>query len=66
MRVAKESEGGIVAVKQCVVCALKRNERASKVDGEVQDVFGEYWVEHWGHKTCVAFWKGHELELRSR
>jgi len=66
VRAAKESEGGVGAVKQCVVCALKRNERVAKVDGEVEDVFGEWWVEHWGHRSCVAFWKGHEGGLRSR
>jgi len=66
VKVVKESEGGVVAVKQCIVCALKRNERVVKVDLQVEDVFGEFWVEHWGHKSCVAFWKGHEGELRSR
>lgn len=66
VRLAKESEGGVVAVKQCVVCALKRNERVVKVDGEVEDVFGEWWVEHWGHRSCVNFWRAWEGELRSR
>lgn len=66
VRVAKESEGGVVVAKQCVVCALKRNERVSKVDVNVEDVFGEWWVEHWGHRSCVAFWRGHEAGLRSR
>jgi len=48
------------------VCALKRNERVVKVDFEVEDVFGEWWTEHWGHKACVAFWLGNEGRLRSR
>ncbi|SPO00539.1 uncharacterized protein DNG_03287 [Cephalotrichum gorgonifer] len=54
------------APRQCVVCGLKREERVSKVDIEVEDSFGEWWVEHWGHRACKNFWKGHEQRLRQR
>lgn len=54
------------APKQCVVCGLKREERVAKVDFEVEDSFGEWWVEHWGHRACRNFWKEHELRLRQR
>lgn len=66
VRIAKEVDGGVPAPKQCVVCALKRNERVVKVDFEVEDVFGEWWLEHFGHKACLAFWFANEERLRSR
>ncbi|TGJ84534.1 hypothetical protein E0Z10_g4217 [Xylaria hypoxylon] len=54
------------APKSCVICGLKRNERLSKVDHEVEDSFGEWWVEHWGHVICKRFWLQHENTLRQR
>lgn len=54
------------APKQCVICGLKRDERISKVDFEVEDSFGEWWVEHWGHRACKNFWIEHEKNLRQR
>ncbi|RWA10792.1 hypothetical protein EKO27_g4325 [Xylaria grammica] len=54
------------APKSCVICGLKRNERLSKVDYEVEDSFGEWWVEHWGHVACKRFWLQHENTLRQR
>ncbi|KAI2639717.1 hypothetical protein GGS26DRAFT_280275 [Hypomontagnella submonticulosa] len=54
------------APKACVVCGLKRNERVSKVDHEVEDSFGEWWVDHWGHLACKRFWLQHENALRQR
>lgn len=54
------------APRPCVVCGLKRDERVKGVDFEVEDSFGEWWVEHWGHKTCRNFWLGNEEKLRSR
>ncbi|TVY21920.1 hypothetical protein LARI1_G000345 [Lachnellula arida] len=59
-------EGGLVAPKQCVVCGLKREERVAKVDVRVEDSFGEWWVEHWGHRACRNFWLEHEAKLRHR
>lgn len=54
------------APKSCVVCGLKRNERLAKVDHEVEDSFGEWWLEHWGHVACKRFWLQHENTLRQR
>lgn len=54
------------APKACVICGLKRNERVAKVDYEVDDSFGEWWVEHWGHIDCKRFWLQHENTLRQR
>lgn len=54
------------APRPCVVCGLKRDERLKGVDVDVEDSFGEWWVDHWGHKTCRNFWLGNEERLRSR
>ncbi|KAK5631992.1 hypothetical protein RRF57_007706 [Xylaria bambusicola] len=54
------------APKACVICGLKRNERLSKVDYKVEDSFGEWWIEHWGHVDCKRFWRQHENALRQR
>ncbi|KAK3906333.1 hypothetical protein C8A05DRAFT_29775 [Staphylotrichum tortipilum] len=58
------AKGVPTASKACVVCGLKRDERVAKVDIEVEDSFGEWWVEFWGHRECRNFWVGHEKELR--
>jgi hypothetical protein len=54
------------APKPCIICGLKREERVGKVDFEVEDSFGEWWVEHWGHRACKNFWIEHEQKLRQR
>ncbi|KAI0887272.1 uncharacterized protein GGS22DRAFT_156596 [Annulohypoxylon maeteangense] len=54
------------APKACIVCGLKRNERIAKVDYEVEDSFGEWWIDHWGHLECKRFWLHHEGALRQR
>ncbi|KAI0845155.1 hypothetical protein F5Y00DRAFT_179018 [Daldinia vernicosa] len=54
------------APKPCIICGLKRNERVPKVDYEVEDSFGEWWVDHWGHLACKRFWLQHENALRQR
>ncbi|KAG9254965.1 uncharacterized protein F5Z01DRAFT_62683 [Emericellopsis atlantica] len=54
------------APKPCVICGLKRDERVAKVDYDVEDSFGEWWVEHWGHRACKNFWVEHEQALRQR
>ncbi|KAM0436973.1 hypothetical protein ACHAPT_002689 [Fusarium lateritium] len=54
------------APKSCIICGLKREERVAKVDFEVEDSFGEWWVDHWGHKACKNFWIEHEQQLRQR
>lgn len=54
------------APKACIICGLKREERVAKVDYEVEDSFGEWWVDHWGHRACKNFWVEHEQRLRQR
>ncbi|OIW33922.1 hypothetical protein CONLIGDRAFT_201304 [Coniochaeta ligniaria NRRL 30616] len=58
--------GALTAPRACVVCGLRREERVVGVDGGVEDSFGEWWVEFWGHRECRNFWVEHEGELRSR
>lgn len=54
------------APRPCVVCGLKRDERVKGVDVDVEDSFGEWWVDHWGHRACRNFWLGNEEKLRTR
>ncbi|KAH8890748.1 hypothetical protein GQ53DRAFT_156156 [Thozetella sp. PMI_491] len=60
------AKGAVTAPKPCVVCGLKREERAPRVDFDIEDSFGEWWIEHWGHRTCRNFWLEHEVQLRQR
>ena len=66
VRLAQASEGGMSSKRQCALCGLKRNERVPKVDVNVEDSFGEWWVEHWGHQTCLRFWEAQSKNLTSR
>lgn len=66
IRVATSAEGGLTASKACIICGLKREERIARVDVNVDDTFGEWWVEHWGHRACKNFWLEHEGQLKSR
>ena len=74
LRVPKLAEDMAVSVvktapkapRQCLVCGLHRQERLEGVDFDVEDSFGEWWVEHWGHRACRNFWVEHEKSLRSR
>ncbi|KAF4439712.1 hypothetical protein F53441_12523 [Fusarium austroafricanum] len=54
------------APKACIICGLKREERVAKVDYKVEDSFGEWWLDHWGHRACKNFWTKHEQKLRQR
>lgn len=60
------AKGVLSAPKACIVCGLKRDERVARVDFDVEDSFGEWWVDHWGHTACKRFWMKHESALRQR
>ncbi|KZF22219.1 hypothetical protein L228DRAFT_247858 [Xylona heveae TC161] len=63
IRTLSEMEGGLSATYCCALCGLKRNERVGGVDVDVEDSFGEWWAEHWGHRTCKNFWEEHKSTL---
>ncbi|KAL4944806.1 hypothetical protein BDV06DRAFT_186512 [Aspergillus oleicola] len=54
---APASQGAIKASHACALCGLKRDERIPKLDENVEDSFGEWWTEHWGHTECRLFWE---------
>lgn len=66
IRASKASEGAVTAPKCCFLCGIRRDERIAKVDVDVEDSFGEWWREHWGHVDCVTFWSNHKASLRQR
>lgn len=66
VRVAQANEGATTSIKACALCGVKRNERVIKIDASVQDSFGEFWVEHWGHRACMSFWHGQKDNLHGR
>lgn len=66
LKTVSGAEGGVTAPKACIICGLKRDERILKVDIHVEDSFGEWWVDHWGHRSCKNFWQEHEAQLKSR
>ena len=56
IRIARADEGAITGPSCCFLCGLKRDERVEKVEMKVEDSFGEWWVNHWGHVDCKIFW----------
>ncbi|KAK5129116.1 hypothetical protein LTR08_003904 [Meristemomyces frigidus] len=67
VRLLKSAEGGFTATHACALCGLKREERVAKVDVEVNDSFGEWWVQGMSmHLLCRAFWDDHKGKLKSR
>lgn len=66
MMPVKTSRGSLASTKGCALCGLKREERVDRVDELVEDSFGEWWVEHWGHTTCMWFWDCHHDGLQQR
>lgn len=50
----------LIVLKFCIICGLKREECVGKVDFEVEDSFGEWWVEYWGYRVCKNFWIEYE------
>ena len=67
VRTLKPGEGGIGATQACALCGLRRDERVAKVDVEVEDSFGEWWVQGMNmHVGCRRFWEEFEKKLKSR
>ena len=66
IRQGKPSEGMVTAPKCCFLCGIRRDERVAKVDVDVEDSFGEFWMEYWGHIDCVELWKNHKDYLQQR
>lgn len=56
----------INATHPCPICGLRRNERINGIDVNVSDTFGEWWIEHWGHRDCHDFWFRHNSLLEQR
>ncbi len=67
VRTLKPNEGGITAPHACALCGLRREERVAKADTEVEDSFGEWWVQGMNmHFGCERFWEEFEKKLKSR
>jgi hypothetical protein len=64
---ARADQGALKASHPCALCSLKRDERVLRVDEQnVQDNFGEWWTEHWGHTQCRQFWETNRYLLGQR
>ncbi|KAJ5514653.1 hypothetical protein N7463_004205 [Penicillium fimorum] len=64
---ARADQGALKASHPCALCSLKRDERVLRVDEQsVQDSFGEWWTEHWGHTACKQFWETNRNLLGQR
>lgn len=67
VKTLKSIEGGFVAPHPCALCGLKREERVQKVDIDIDDSFGEWWVNGMDmHVTCKTWWEENRAKLRSR
>ncbi|EZF29442.1 hypothetical protein H109_06712 [Trichophyton interdigitale MR816] len=66
VRTATADEGALKSAHACALCGLKREERVARVDDGVSDSFGEWWLDHWGHADCEAFWKSNAAKLDHR
>ncbi|KAH8423279.1 uncharacterized protein LDX57_001037 [Aspergillus melleus] len=63
---ATAEQGALKASHACALCGLKRDERLPRVDEAVEDSFGEWWTDHWGHTDCRQFWETHKDMLNQR
>ncbi|KAF9885750.1 hypothetical protein FE257_012635 [Aspergillus nanangensis] len=63
---ATQAQGAIKANHACALCGLKRDERLARFDEAVEDSFGEWWTDHWGHTDCRQFWESNANLLRQR
>ncbi|OOF95984.1 hypothetical protein ASPCADRAFT_207328 [Aspergillus carbonarius ITEM 5010] len=60
------NQGALKASHACALCGLKRDERMPRIDGDVEDSFGEWWTDHWGHTDCRQFWEKNRSLLGQR
>jgi hypothetical protein len=59
--------GAIQSTIICPLCGLKRNERTIGADDiDVEDIFGLYWLEDWGHVDCAEWWYRWKDDLSQR
>lgn len=63
---AGKGAGVLTSHHACALCGLKRNERVPEADMNVDDSFGEFWLEHWGHRDCKDFWHKNQALLPQR
>ncbi|KAE8157362.1 hypothetical protein BDV40DRAFT_292726 [Aspergillus tamarii] len=63
---ATPEQGALRASHACALCGLKREERLPKIDDQVEDSFGEWWTDHWGHTECRQFWETNVALLGQR
>ncbi|KAH7070575.1 hypothetical protein BKA63DRAFT_80510 [Paraphoma chrysanthemicola] len=67
VKTLKQAEGGIPARQPCMMCGLKREERVTPADMELDDSFGEWWIDQVNmHRGCRNFWNQHKDTLRQR
>jgi len=66
LRTGTPDEGTLKAPHACALCGLKSEERILGVDRGVNDSFGEWWVDHWGHADCQRFWDENSSTLTHR
>ncbi|KAF2860779.1 hypothetical protein K470DRAFT_299556 [Piedraia hortae CBS 480.64] len=59
------AEGGFRASRQCALCGLRREERVDKLDVNIEDSFGEWWLDAvLMHTECWAWWRDNRDRLR--
>ncbi|PSK42466.1 Isocitrate dehydrogenase [Elsinoe australis] len=67
VRTGTRGEGAVVSTAGCGLCGMKREERVQKVDGVVEDSFGEWWIEGTNmHTECWRFWEGFKGMLNQK
>ncbi|EME89026.1 uncharacterized protein MYCFIDRAFT_193043 [Pseudocercospora fijiensis CIRAD86] len=67
VKTLKALEGGFTAPHACALCGLKRDERVFKVDVDVDDSFGEWWINGMDmHVSCKKWWDENKDKLKSR
>ncbi|KAF7197212.1 hypothetical protein HII31_01637 [Pseudocercospora fuligena] len=67
VKTLKAIEGGFTAPHACALCGLKRDERVFKVDVDVDDSFGEWWINGMDmHVSCKNWWDENKDKLKSR